>query len=182
MRQTEELESKSISIWVSGSGQARIALELEQLLGVRTRVYKDGEVSPHGALPHIILCPSEEDVTPEVKRLLASAPDVPLLVLGSRLDEQLARRAFLAGAHGFIHLEMQPAQIGRILSSTSSDETMVPRDLLEVFLYKTVAHADQIIFTPHQREFLELVATTASFTDEIVVPRQLLEAFLKRDP
>jgi len=181
MRQTEELEFERLNpIWVSGS-YPRIGLELEKMLAIQTRVHNGEEFPSNEAPPLIILCPNKENVTLEVERLRASAPDVPILVLGSHLDEQLARSAYLAGAHGFIHLEMQPAQIVGSLSGASKGETVVPRDLLKVFLEKMVSRRDLIVLTPRQREFLELVATTATFKDEIVVPRQLLEALLERD-
>lgn len=181
MRQTEELEFEGLNpVWVSGS-YPRIALELEKMLPVQTHVHNGEELPSNEAPPLIILCPHEEDVALEVQRLRASAPDVPILVLGSHLDEQLARKALLEGAHGFVHLEMQPAQIVSVLSEASKGKTVVSRDLLNVFLEKMASREDLIVLTPRQREFLELVATTATFKDEIMVPRQLLEAFLERD-
>jgi hypothetical protein len=63
---------------------------------------------------------------------------------------------------------------------TPMGEVEVPRDLLGFFLAEMVSREDHTELTPDQREFLEVVATSAvNPRDEIVVPRELLEAFLR---
>jgi DNA-binding NarL/FixJ family response regulator len=178
--QTEEFDLKTLkSVWVSCPYPV-VSLGLEKMLGAKTRVYSGQEPLANGDPSSIIICPDEEDVASEVDRLRPLALGAPILVLSLRLDPQFARTALLAGAHGFIHLAMRPAQIVRALSAASKGETVVPKDLLGAFLEEMVSREDPIVLTPRQQEFLELVATSSvSSWDEIVVPRELLEAFLE---
>ncbi len=179
----EESEFETLRlVWVSGTDPA-MAMELGKMLGARARVVHGGREPLANEAPcGIIHYPKGEDVASEVRRLRALVPGVPILVLGLRVEPQLAQTALLVGADGFIHLGMQPAQIIRALLTASEGETLLPRDLLEAFLEEMSARADLTVLTPHQREFLELVAASASYNDEIVVPRELLEAFLREAP
>lgn len=166
-------------VWVRGPHR-EAALLVERALEAKANVYV-GKEPPTGEAPSsIILCPNGEGVAQEMRRLRSLAPDAPILVLGPRVEPRLAQTALLAGAHGFIHLGMQPAQIARALSAVSEGYAVVPKELLDFFLTEMVSREDRADLTPDQREFLELVATSAvSSTDEIVVPRELLEAFLR---
>lgn len=178
MTQTEEVGVKTLSsVWVSCPYPA-VALGLEKMLEAKEiRVY-GGQKPPVNESPNsVVLCPKGEDVGSEVRRLQALAPGVPVLVFGLRVDTRLARMALLVGAHGFIHLGMQPAQIVHALSAAFAGETLVPRDLLEAFLIEMASRINPAI-TPHQQEFLWMVATLATFSDDIVVSRELFEAFL----
>jgi DNA-binding NarL/FixJ family response regulator len=148
------------------------------MLEAKTYVYSGQNPPVDQAPSSIIFCPEGEDVDSDVRQLQALAPGAPILVIGLRVDTRLAQRALLAGAHGFIHLGMRPVQITYALSAAFKGKTIVPRDLLEAFLREMVSRVD-LIPTPHQREFLELVATAATSREEIVVPRELLEDFLR---
>lgn len=178
MAQTEEFELKTLkSVWVS-SPYPMVTLGLEKMLGAKVRVYV-GQEPPADELPSsVILCTNGEDVVSEVRRLQALAPDAHILVLGLRVGPRLARTALLAGAHGFIHLGMQPVQIVRALSVVSKDKAILPRELLEAFLLEMESRVDLIILTPRQREVLELLAAAATSGGEVMIPRGLLEAFL----
>lgn len=179
MTQTEKFEFKTLSpVWITCPYPA-VALGLEKMLEAKTWVY-DGQSPPMDEAPSsIIICPRGEDVDLEIRRLQTLVPDVPILVLGLRVDTQLARTALLAGAHGFVYLEMQPVQIINALSAVLKDQTVVPVELLEAFLAEMASQADLDILTPDQREFLELVATSETSGGEILIPRELLEAFLR---
>jgi hypothetical protein len=173
-------------VWVRGPHREATLL-VERALEANANVYV-GKEPPTGEAPSsIILCPNGEGVAQEMRRLRSLAPDAPILVLGPRVEPQLARTALLAGAHGFIHVGMQPAQIARALSAVSEGYAVVPKELLDFFLAEMVSREDRAGLTPDQREFLELVllervATSAGVsTDEIVVPRDLLEAFLRKE-
>jgi hypothetical protein len=173
-------------VWVRGPHR-EAALLVERALEANANVYV-GKEPPTGEAPSsIILCPNGEGVAQEMRRLRSLAPDTPILVLCPRVEPRLARTALLAGADGFIHLGMQPAQIARALSAVSKDYAVVPKEILEFFLGEMVSREYRVDITPDQREFLELVlfervATSAvSSTDEIVVPRELLEAFLREE-
>jgi hypothetical protein len=56
---------------------------------------------------------------------------------------------------------------------------LLSRAFLESCLQERLAQENPIVLDSRQREFLELVASSATFsTDGIAVPKDLLEAFL----
>jgi DNA-binding NarL/FixJ family response regulator len=57
-------------------------------------------------------------------------PGVPLLVVGSHLDLALAWAALKNGADGFVHAEMDPAQVLRAVEVVHKGELAAPRQLL----------------------------------------------------
>ena len=64
-------------------------------------------------------------------------------------------------------------------STTSKDEAiLLSRAFLEGCLGERVSQEDPIVLDSCQREFLELVASSATFRDVIEVPKELLETFL----
>ena len=70
-----------------------------------------------------------------------------------------------------------------IRSGASKGETiLLSRSFLEGYLEERVFQEDHVVLNSRQREFLELVASSATFsTDPIVVPKELLVAFLARE-
>ena len=52
------------------------------------------------------------------------------------------------------------------------------REFLEACLEERLSQEDPTVLDPRQREFLEVVAASATFSDVIVVPEELLKAFL----
>ena len=176
-RNEHEPEKDLGLIWVSCPCKEAITL-VGEALGKRARVYV-GEQPPEGEDPSsVVYCPKGEGMIQGVRRLRALAQDVPLLLFGLRVDAKLARTALLVGAHGFIHLGMQPAQVARALSAASEGETIVPRELLEAFLVEMEQRAELSVLTPHQREILERLSVAATFGGEIAVSRELFETFL----
>ncbi len=155
-----------------------VALGLEAGLKAAGHVYCGQEAPVKNAPSSVIYCPAGEDVAAEVDGLRTVAGNAPILVLGLRIDPQLAQTALLAGADGFIHLGMQPAQIIHALSVAFEGKTVMSRDLLEAFLAEMASRTDLTAFTPRQREFLELVAASAIVKGDIVSPKELLEEFL----
>jgi DNA-binding NarL/FixJ family response regulator len=177
--QTERFEFETSNlVWVSCPYPAAVALELERVLKPKARIY-DGQEPPVDEAPSsIIFYPYEEDIASEVRRFRTLAPDASILVLSLGIDPELARAALLAGAHGFIHLGMQPAHIARAISAAPKDETVIPRELLEAFLVEVESWGD-LIPTSRQRKILEqILAVVVSSGDEVAIPRELLEAFL----
>jgi hypothetical protein len=63
-------------------------------------------------------------------------------------------------------------------SGNSKGEILLSREFLEAHLEKRVSGDGFVVLNTRQREFLELVAVSATFSDVIVVPKELLEAFL----
>lgn len=165
-----------------GAGLDEVTSSLEEALGTRIDIYDSGQgSSAEGVTARgtIIFCQREEDVASKVRCLRALEEGAPILVLGLRLEPQLARTALLAGANGFVYPGMRPAQIVELLGAASKGETLVPRDLFAAFLAEIIEAQDDLVLPPRQREFLELVAELATSQNEIVVRRESLEAFLR---
>jgi DNA-binding NarL/FixJ family response regulator len=182
-KEFEQFEPKALgSIWIICPCSEEVVPVLKKMLSeVGARVHLEQEPPSGKASFSIILCPSGEDVGSEVRRvrrLQALAPDAPILVLGLRVSLQLARSALLAGARGFLHPGMKPAEIVYALSEASKDERLVPRELLEAFLVEAQSRADLAMLSPRQQEILMLIAEAATSKGEIVLSRELLEDFL----
>jgi DNA-binding NarL/FixJ family response regulator len=140
------------------------------------------EVPVNDAPSSMIYCPKEDDdgddVAHEVERLRSAAGNIPIVVLGSRLDPQLAQRVLVAGAAGIVNLERYPEQGAGFLTAAFEDETAISRDFLETILAEATSRTGPIVLTSGQRSFLELVVEAPIVADNIMVPKELLRAFL----
>ena len=59
---------------------------------------------------------------------------------------------------------------------------LLSRAFLEACLEEKLSQEDPLVLGSRQREFLELVASSATFsTDAFAVPKELLEAFLAQE-
>jgi hypothetical protein len=67
-----------------------------------------------------------------------------------------------------------------VRSAATRNELLVSRAFLEACLEERVSQGGPVILDDKQREFLEVLATSATFSsrDVIAVRRELLEAFL----
>jgi hypothetical protein len=66
-----------------------------------------------------------------------------------------------------------------VRSAATREELLVSRAFLEACLEERASQGGPVILDDKQREFLEVVATSATFSrDVIAVRRELLEAFL----
>ncbi len=154
--------------------------KIEARLKAAGYVWHGEEEPAQNAPSSIIYCPNKEgDALSEVERLRTAAGSVPILVLGSRLDPQLAQRVLLAGAAGCVHLERCPKWYAGVLSAAFEDETAIHRAFLEALLTEAVSRTTPIVLTSPQRRFLELVVQAPIIADNIVVPKELLGSFLK---
>jgi DNA-binding NarL/FixJ family response regulator len=72
----------------------------------------------------------EEGCLEGMARIRELYPGVPLLVLGSQLDLALACAALKNGADGFVHAQMDPAQVLRAVEVVQKGELAAPRQLL----------------------------------------------------
>jgi DNA-binding NarL/FixJ family response regulator len=77
----------------------------------------------------------QEDWLESMGRIRELHPGVPLLVLGSQLDLGLAWAALKNGADGFVHAQMDPAQVLRAVEVVHKGELAAPRRLLGYFLH-----------------------------------------------
>jgi hypothetical protein len=67
-------------------------------------------------------------------------------------------------------------------STASKGETvLLSRAFLKGCLEVRLGQDEPLALDPRQREFLELVARSATFREEIAVPKELLEAFLAKN-
>jgi DNA-binding NarL/FixJ family response regulator len=83
-------------------------------------------------------------------------PGVPLLVFGSQLDLGLAWAALKNGADGFVHAQMDPAQVVRAVEVVQKGELAAPRGLLGYFLSQN-ENPNLGDLTARGREILEMV-------------------------
>ena len=69
-------------------------------------------------------------------------------------------------------------QLTFLRSADSKGQILLSRESLEACLEERLLQKGPVVLDACQREFLELVATSAPFKDVITVPKELLEAFL----
>jgi DNA-binding NarL/FixJ family response regulator len=88
-------------------------------------------------------------------------PGVPLLVFGSQLDLGLAWAVLKNGADGFVHAQMDPAQVLRAVEVVQQGELAAPRQLLGYFLSENEnPHLGEL--SARKREILEMVVEGSS--------------------
>jgi DNA-binding NarL/FixJ family response regulator len=104
-------------------------------------------------------------------------PGVPLLVLGSQLDLALAWATLKNGADGFVHAQMDPAQVVRAV--VQKGELAAPRQLLRYYLLSQNEKPKIEGLTARGREILELVVEGLS-NAEIARRLYLSESTIKQ--
>jgi DNA-binding NarL/FixJ family response regulator len=134
-----------------------ISAGLDQVLEAHAWVHV-GQKAPKGVPSFIILCVDgvEGGLTENMEQVRNSSPDVPVVVLGLRLDMRVARDALQAGARGYMHAGMAPDQVVRAVTVAATGELVAPRDLLE-YLLTHEDPADLHALSARQREILGLV-------------------------
>lgn len=132
---------------------------LEEVLADHARLHAGREPPEDGKVTLILLCPDEAgDLVAEVEYLRRISPDTPVLIFGLRVDSQVGRAAFQAGANGFMHVGMQPAHIVNALSLARAGEVVIPTDLLKDLMTDTSSAGSPQTLTSRQEEILTLVA------------------------
>jgi DNA-binding NarL/FixJ family response regulator len=99
---------------------------------------------------------TEEGCLEGMGRIRELYPGVPLLVFGSQLDLGLAWAALKNGADGFVHAQMDPAQVLRAVEVVQKGELAAPRQLLR---YHLSPNENPSIgdLSARQREILDLI-------------------------
>jgi DNA-binding NarL/FixJ family response regulator len=145
-------------VWVVSPSYSITTAGLKKVLEGMADVQIGGE-SRAGSPSCVVLYAGggmEEGCLEGMGRIRELYPGVPLLVLGSHLDLALAWTTLKNGADGFVHAQMDPAQVLRAVEVVQKGELAAPRQLLGYYL----SHNENPKIgglTARQREILELV-------------------------
>jgi DNA-binding NarL/FixJ family response regulator len=143
-------------VWVD-CPHSLVSTGLVRALEEKGRVHQGLE--PPGHVPScIILCANSLDgLSQRVEFYQGLSPDTPpIVVFGPQLDLPLARDALQAGASGFVHAQMTPAQLVRAVAMAAKGELVAPRELLRYVLTKE-GPANLGALSARQREILDHV-------------------------
>jgi DNA-binding NarL/FixJ family response regulator len=99
---------------------------------------------------------TEEGCLEGMGRIRELYPGVPLLVLGSQLDLALTWAALKNGADGFVHVQMDPAQVVSAVKVVQRGGLAAPRQLLGYYLSQN-ENPKIGDLSARQREILEMV-------------------------
>jgi DNA-binding NarL/FixJ family response regulator len=120
----------------------------------------------------------EEGCLEGMGRIREQYPGVPLLVLGSQLDLALASSALKQGADGFVHAQMDHAQVLRAVEVVQKGELAAPRQLLRYLLSQN-ENPEIGELSARGREILEMVVEGLS-NAEIARRLYLSESTIKQ--
>jgi DNA-binding NarL/FixJ family response regulator len=146
-------------VWVLSPSYSITTEGLEKVLQGKADV-KIGGQSSSGSPSCVVLYAGggmEEGWREGMARIRERYAGVPLLVLGSQLDLELAWAALKNGADGFVHAQMHPAQVLRAVEVVQKGELAAPRQLLGYFLLSQNENPKLGDLTARQREIVELV-------------------------
>jgi len=143
-------------VWVLSPSSSITMVGLKKVLEGKAEVHIGGEScagSPSCVVLHALRL--EESCLEGIRRIRELYPGMPLLVLGSQLDLGLASSALKKGADGFVHAQMDPAQVLRAVEIVQKGELAAPRQLLR---YSLNQNQNQKIggLSARQREILEM--------------------------
>jgi DNA-binding NarL/FixJ family response regulator len=166
-------------VWVVSPSYSITMAGLKQVLEGKADVRIGGESS--AGIPSCVVLYAggmEEGCFEGMGRIRELYPGVPLLVLGSHLDLALAWAALKNGADGFVHAEMDPAQVLRAVEVVQKGELAAPRQLLR-HLLRQDENPEIGDLSARGREILELVVEGLS-NAEIAGRLYLSESTIKQ--
>jgi len=145
-------------VWVVVPSYSITTAGLEKILEGKAEVKIGGESSA-GSPSCVVLYAGrlEEGCLDSIGRIRELYPGVPLLVLGSQLDLELAWASLKNGADGFVHAQMDPSQVLRAVEVVQRGELAAPRQLLGYFLLSQKENPKIGDLTARQGEILEMV-------------------------
>jgi DNA-binding NarL/FixJ family response regulator len=166
-------------VWVVTPSYSITTAGLKEVLQGKADVRIGGEssaVSPSCVVLYVGRM--EEGCLEGMGRIRELYPGVPLLVLGSQLDLALASSALKNGADGFVHAQMDPAQMLSAVEVVQKGELAAPRQLLRYFLSQN-ENPKTGDLSARQREILKLVVEGLS-NAEIAGRLYLTESTIKQ--
>jgi DNA-binding NarL/FixJ family response regulator len=166
-------------VWVMTPSYSITAAGVKEALEGKAEVCIGGESSA-GSPSCIVLYAGgmEEGCLEGMGRIREQYPGVPLLVLGSQLDLALASSALKQGADGFVHAQMDHAQVLRAVEVVQKGELAAPRQLLRYLLSQN-ENPKIGELSARKREILEMVVEGLS-NAEIAGRLYLSESTIKQ--
>jgi DNA-binding NarL/FixJ family response regulator len=166
-------------VWVVTPSYSITPAGLKKVLEGKAEVHIGGDSSA-GSPSCVVLYAGgmEEGCLDDMGRIRELYPGVPLLVLGSHLDLALAWATLKNGADGFVHAQMDPAQVVRAVEVVQRGELAAPRQLLRYFLSQK-ENPKIGDLSARRREVLELVVEGLS-NAEIAGRLYLSESTIKQ--
>jgi DNA-binding NarL/FixJ family response regulator len=166
-------------VWVLAPSYSITTAGLKQVLEGKAEVCIGGQPSA-GSPSCVVLYAggTEEGWREGMGGIRELHPGVPLLVLGSQLDLELASSALENGADGFVHAQMHPAQVLSAVEVVQRGELAAPRQLLGYFFSQN-ENPKIGGLSARQREILELVVEGLS-NAEIARRLYLTESTIKQ--
>ncbi len=145
-------------VWVLSPSYSITTEGLKKVLEGKADVKIGGE-SSSGSPSCVVLYAGgmEEGCLEGMGRIRELYPGVPLLVLGSQLDLGLAWATLKNGADGFVHAQMDPAQVLRSVEVVQKGELAAPRQLLRWYLLSQNENPKIGDPSARGREILEMV-------------------------
>jgi DNA-binding NarL/FixJ family response regulator len=167
-------------VWVVTPSYSITTEGLKKILQGKSDVHIGGESSAGGSPSCVVLHAGsmEEGCLDGMGRIRELYPGVPLLVFGSQLDPALACATLKNGADGFVHAQMDPAQVLRAVEVVQKGELAAPRQLLGYFLSQK-ENPKLGGLTARQGEILEMVVEGLS-NAEIAGRLYLSESTIKQ--